>query len=124
MKEVIVVATPHEEARREFNTLASEIAARIVKAALPKLKQKYDAGAKRPRIEVTLPSSVSRQLYDKAGSDLDLIDEIGLLIYKKARKKLKAGLGKTCKSVEIYKANDGAVTRGDKFLLSVTADFA
>lgn len=117
------MVSAHEQARSEFATLAAEVAARIVNVAFPPLKQKYDRGAKRPTADVNLPGRVSRRLYDKTDHDIDLIDEIGELTFEKAKADLKSRLGRTCTSVLIARTTSGAIKRGDRLSLTVTAYF-
>lgn len=115
------MATSHQQARQELDTLATEIARRIFNVAFPKLKQKYDRGAKEPREEVSLPGSVSRQLYDMTDGDIDLLEEVVQLVREKAEEMLISRLGPDCKSVDIYPA--GGMKRGDKLEVSVLARF-
>ena len=117
------MATAHEQARSELESLASEIAARIVNIALPKLKQKFDNGSKQPSTEVKLPASVSRELFDKADSDLELIDEIFRMIYVKAEATLKDRLGNGCIITDVFRSGE-LLKRDAVFELTARADFA
>ena len=70
---------------------------------------------------VSLPGSVSRQLYDKADGDIDLLEEVAQLVRDKAEEMLISRLGPNCKSVDIYPA--GGMKRGDNFKVSVLTQF-
>jgi len=114
----------HQQARREIESLAAEIAPLIVQTALPSLKQKYDAGAREPSTVAALDSSVGVRVLDQAGDDLELGDEIFLIVHEKAVSTLMTQLGQGCHNVTIYRHGSHPFRRGEDLQFDVRAFFS